>query len=203
MNVFSEIEVAHFGISGWCSWKKAETLASIIIALRPKITVEVGVWFGKSAIPMAMAHRHIGHGALIAVDPWLAGCSVEGQTNQADVDWWRNQSAHEQALQSFRNTIGHFQLQNQVQIQRMDSSEFNAPDGIGLAHIDGNHGAKAISDVEKICPKIIAGGYAVLDDLGWSTGSVKIAVEKVKAMGFKELYIVDDKDNQWGVFQKL
>lgn len=203
MNIFDQIEQSHSKTSGWCSLTKAQTLASIVIATRPKISVEVGVWFGKSAIPIAVAHKHIAHGTLIAVDPWMASCSVIGQTNPADVEWWNHQDAHDQAFNSFKSSVANYDLGNVVQIHRMDSSEFEPPDGIGLFHCDGNHGEKAVSDVERYCPKISIGGFAVLDDLGWSTGSVKKAVDKIKSMGFKELYIVDDKENQWGVFQRI
>ena len=64
---------------GWCSLDKATTLASIIWALRPTVVVELGVWMGGSAIPMAIALRDLGAGQLIAVDAWKSCHESVGQ----------------------------------------------------------------------------------------------------------------------------
>lgn len=41
----------------WCSALKAQTLASIVLGNRPRVTCEVGVWMGGSMIPILLALR--------------------------------------------------------------------------------------------------------------------------------------------------
>ena len=205
MNIFFDIQQAHAGITGWCSWQKAETLASIVIASRPAISVEIGVWYGKSIIPIAMAHRHIGTGKVIAIDPWVAGCSADGQLNEVDRKWWNHQDIHDAALNSFLTTVKELGLRDVVEVQHMHSDEFDVPDGIGLLSVDGNHGEQAIKDIQRYAPKIKVGGFLVADDIGWTGGAVEKAVGLLPEMGFVELYRVADKvsENTWAVFQRI
>ena len=203
-NIFNRIEEAQATISGWCSAQKSRTLASLIIGTRPKITLEIGVWHGKSCIPMAMAHQHILTGKVIAVDPWSAGCSVAGQVNPADKEWWNRQDIHEQAFHAFEVKVASLNLKEYVEIHRMHSDEFDPPEGIGLLSIDGNHGEQAIRDVERYAPKVKSGGFLIADDVNWSGGSVSYALGLLPAMGFKLNYMVEDKEseNQWAVYQR-
>lgn len=46
----------------WCTLDKAETLAAMIVAARPRLVVEIGVWEGGSLIPMLLALQHNGCG---------------------------------------------------------------------------------------------------------------------------------------------
>ncbi len=204
-NIYNAIEAVHEGISGWCSAQKCRTLASLIISTRPEITLEIGVWFGKSCIPMALAHEHILTGKVIAVDPWRAAASVSGQVNPADVEWWNRQDIHDLAFDSFNAKIDEHLLRQYVSVFRLDSDTYEPPDGIGLLSVDGNHGEQAVRDIKRYAPKVKPGGFLVADDLNWTGGAVSEAVALLPAMGFKELYRVDDKEsaNQWGVWQKI
>jgi predicted O-methyltransferase YrrM len=78
--IVTEIESAMTPANvGWCSLEKATTLAAIITGLRPKVVVELGVWMGGSAIPMAIALHAVGKGQLVAIDAWSTEASVSGQ----------------------------------------------------------------------------------------------------------------------------
>lgn len=191
-------------ISGWCSPQKQAALHSIVIATRPIVSVEIGVWCGKSLIPIALAHKHVLKGCVIGVDPWMSNASIEGQLNPADVEWWRDQSKHEWAYKELDRHAGEFSVRMFMDIRRIKSSEFVAPDGIGLFHCDGNHGDRAFHDVTSVAPKVLVGGFVVLDDLRWTGGAVSRSVDWIEASGFKRLYVVDDFEtsNQWGVWQR-
>lgn len=202
MNLFTQIEETTGSITGWCSLEKAFTLASIVMASRPKLCVEIGVWAGKSLVPVALACREIGYGKVIAIDPWKAEASVEGQLHPADREWWSNQSHHDLIFDQFNQTLATLKLRNIVEVIRKTSDEVEPPKEIGICHIDGNHADQAIRDVERYAPNIVPGGYLVLDDLGWSTGSVGRAIEKLPALGFQELFRQTQGD-QWAVFQKV
>ena len=83
--------------------RKPFTLASIVVALRPQVIVELGVWRGGSAIPMAIALRHIGAGQLVAVDAWSAEYSASGQEGEHQ-EWWGKTvgtEGHEEAFRAF------------------------------------------------------------------------------------------------------
>ena len=53
------------------------------------------------------------------------------------------------------------------------------PDGIGLLHIDGNHGQEAVlKDIQNYLPKVAKDGLVWFDDIQWE--SVLPAVEYAK-----------------------
>jgi predicted O-methyltransferase YrrM len=203
MNIFQKIEDIHSQISGWCSKEKAMTLASIVLANRHEISLEVGVWYGKSLLPVALMHQHLGQGKVIAVDPWHSGCSVAGQVNPQDAEWWNRQDIHEVAYRAFDARVRSLELQKFVEVHRMHSDEFDPPQNIGLLSVDGNHGDQAIKDVQRYAPMVKRGGFLVADDLNWTGGSVLRAVELLPDLGFIERYKVVNSQENWAVFQRL
>ena len=204
MTLFNHIQEVHARTEGWCSWQKAETLSSIVLALRPALCVEIGVWYGRSLFPVAQALQHVGSGKVLAIDPWLAGCSVAGQVNQADVEWWNRQSIHEDAYKGFLAGVERLQLKPFVDVHRMHSDEYDPEQRIGLLSVDGNHGVQAIKDMQRYAPAVERGGFLVADDIQWSGGAVEQAVNGLGGLGFIHLYTVDDKQsqNKWPVFQR-
>lgn len=202
MNPFNKIKEVHGPTLGWCSEKKATTLAAIVIAMQPEISLEIGVFHGRSLLPMALAHQFNGKGRVIAVDPWLAGCSVAGQTNPLDVEYWKRQDMHEEAYASFKRQVHALGLGNVVEIQRMHSDEFDPPEGIGNLHIDANHGEQAIIDFQRYAPKVKLGGFLIADDLNWTGGAILKAVAMLPGMGFEEMYRVQNESENWAVFQR-
>lgn len=186
-DVFRRIDQLSGKLSEWCLPDKAGTLAALVIALRPALTIELGVWQGASLIPMALAHRAIGHGRIVAVDPWDAKASIEGQINPEDVKWW-GQVDHEKAYQRFLAVLSEEGLSQYVEVVRMRSDEYMPPDNIGLWHADGNHSDQAVRDVQRFIPKMASGGIAVLDDYGWAGGGVRKACLALESAGWKELY---------------
>lgn len=203
MNIFDRIETVHASTEGWCSWSKAQTLAAIVISTQPEISVEIGVFYGKSLLPVALAHQHIGKGRVIAIDPWSSIASVEGQINPLDVDYWKRQEMHEVAFKAFSTKVYELGLQNVVRIERKTSNDFEPPAGIGLLSVDGNHGEQAIRDVERYAPKVKKGGFLVADDIEWTGGAVGKAISLLPGMGFQELYRVKNEQESWAVFERL
>ncbi len=183
MNLHKRILEATKNLHGWCSDAKAISLANMVLALRPSTIVEIGVWGGKSLIPMALASDN----ALIyAVDAWSAEESKKGQSAE-DEKWWGEQQ-HESVYQDFMANLEKHNLQSRVFVWRVPSDQFNPPDRIELLHIDGNHGPQAEKDTIHFAPNIPSGGICVLDDLHWTGGNVGKAAEWLKANGFIELH---------------
>lgn len=205
MNLYDQIAEVCASPHGWCTETKARTLAALVIGTRPKIIVEIGVWSGKSLLPMALACREIGHGVVIGIDPYEASASIEGQ-EAANVKWWGAQP-HQQMHDDFLVDVTRRGLQNVVRLIRDRSDNVTPPDNIGLLHADGNHGPQAMRDIQRFAPHVRDGGFIVLDDLHWSSGDVGASMNTLLAAGFTELFSVvgpeGNSRNDWGVFQKL
>jgi len=202
-NVFDKIQTVHSSTEGWCSWSKAQTLASIVISTQPEISVEIGVFYGKSLLPVALAHQHTGKGLVVAIDPWMAEASIAGQVNPQDVEYWNRQAMHQTAYEAFHKKVYELGLQNVVRIERKKSDDFEPPADIGLLSVDGNHGEQAIRDVERYAPKVKRGGFLVADDIEWTGGAVGKAISLLPSMGFVEMYRVKNEHESWAVFQRL
>lgn len=136
------------------------------------------------------------------IDPYSAPASAEGQVNPADKKWWL-EANHEEMHQYAQANIIKFGCQNVCQLIRKRSSEYIPPAGIGILVIDGNHGSQSIEDFKRYCPNVAGGGLVFADDIGWAGNSVSQAVQLLPAMGFKELYRIENKDENFGVFQKV
>lgn len=203
MNIFDKIETVHAATEGWCSWTKGQTLASIVLATRPEISLEIGVFYGKSLLPVAMAHQFTGRGTVYAIDPWMAEASIAGQINPLDAAYWNRQEMHQVAYDAFKTSVYELGLQNVVHIERKTSDDFTPPDNIGLLSVDGNHGEQAVKDVERYAPKVKKGGFLVADDIEWTGGAVGKAIALLPAMGFVELFRVKNEHESWAVFQRL
>lgn len=177
---------------GWCSLDKATTLASMVWGLRPSVVVELGVWMGGSALPLAIALRELGAGQLVVVDAWAAEVSVEGQDEPKHLKWWgetMGESGHDRAYNVFVKRLKKHGITSercQVLIQR--TAEAEVPPLIDILHHDANHGPQAVDDIERWTPAIRVGGLLVIDDLDWAGGHVMRARDRALELGFIELY---------------
>lgn len=185
----------------WCTAEKALTLASLVVALRPKIVVEIGVWAGSSLIPLALAAKAIGTWedpiskrmcscTVVAIDPWDPAASVAGQ-DPVNAEWWASKERHDWAYATFQQRLRTFEIEHMVEVRRERSDVSVPPSGIGILHVDGNHGDQAVADVLRYAPNVRVGGVVILDDYHWSSGAVARAGEALEAMGFKPLYTID------------
>lgn len=186
-DIFPRINRITPKLSEWTSMDKANTLACLVIGLRPALTIEVGVWQGASLIPMALAHRAIGFGRVIAVDSWAFQASIEGQVSQDDVKWWKEVN-HVEAYNRFVTVLAEEGLSQFVEVVRARSEEYTPPDNIGLWHCDGNHGDQAVRDVQKFAPKMASNGVIVMDDYDWRGGGVRKACAALESAGWIEQY---------------
>lgn len=182
----------HSNPHGWCTEAKAHALATSILGLRPEIVVEIGVWSGRSLIPMAMALKEVGSGRIIGIDPWSKEASIEGQKD-VHLQWW-NEVDHEKIYQVFYLQVQLQSLNEFVEIMRKRSDDVTELDMarigvIDLLHIDGNHSEQAVRDVNKFASKVRNGGLCFMDDVNWH--GVGNAVEALQNLGFIRLYNMD------------
>jgi predicted O-methyltransferase YrrM len=202
-NIFSQIQGALDQIAhGWTTPQKATALASCVIAIRPEVSVEIGVWAGKGLISLALAHKHIGKGIVYGVDPYSPAESSDGQVSPADRDWWGSQN-HDQMYHFAQSNILKYGLGNMCRLIRKKSDDFEVPENIGVLVVDGNHGDQSIRDMQRYAPKVKAGGFLFADDLHWQGKSVQRAIQLLPDMGFVELWRVEKDGDNYAVFQRV
>lgn len=198
--LFDQIERLTDTLHGWCEVDKAQRLAAIVLALRPAVSVEIGVYGGRSFFGMALAHKHLGHGVVIGIDPWSNDAASEGYDGENLKSW--SSCPLEAIYQHFQKKCFDLAVQNVIQIHRVKSDDFEISPYIDLLHIDGQHTEQSMRDVQRYASKVRVGGIVVMDDIGWRNGAdapVSRAVDRLLDMGFVRLYPLGTGE----VFQKV
>lgn len=153
-------------LDGWCSLEKAQKLYDIIVQEKIKISVEIGVFGGRSFIPMALAHKKNNYGKIYGIDPWRTEASAEGMDKE-NLEWWSNLN-HDTIYQKFISQLYKKNVEDFSVIYRMKSSiaaDNFSDNTIELLHIDGNHGDRVSwGDAELYYPKLKIGSWLVFDD---------------------------------------
>lgn len=152
---------------GWCTAQKGSVLIDLILSSRPKIVVEIGVWGGKSLIPMAIVLRSLG-GKIYGIDPWSNEASIQGVMHEGSRYFWSTVD-HEQVMQKLIQHICLFHLEDHVELVRATSKNAAPIQEIDILHIDGNHSEEtSYLDVTKWVPLVKKGGWIIFDDMNWS-----------------------------------
>ena len=153
--------------TGWCSLEKGGFLVDLVLKYQPDIIVEIGVWGGKSLVPMASALKAIGKGIAYGIDPWENSESVKWTKDEANLEFW-SRVDHQWVLNDLSNKIEQFELCDQIQLIKSTSEEAPLIQDIDLLHVDGNHSEEtSLFDVKKWVPLVRSGGWIVLDDVHW------------------------------------
>jgi cephalosporin hydroxylase len=206
MNYLEEIEMLIPGLPGWSTVKKCQTLYNLITEVKPKITIDIGVFGGRSTIAMAFAHKEVG-GYVVGIDPWTADACLEGVNDEANDNWWKSLD-YEGLYRGFMIQVLAQDITDVTNILRMKAEQAHSiyrNNKIGLIHIDGNHSElKSCQDVELWSPLVQEGGYMVFDDSNWP--STQEAQKLLLNYGFKEIDRVKEQNGgeiEWAVFQKI
>ena len=145
----------------WCTTEKISLLMDLILAQKPAVCVEVGVFEGASLLPIAATLKYIGSGKIYAIDPWS---NAEAVKNLSDTDvnkqWWQNVDM-KAVYKNFCSSIQRFRLKDYVQVISKPSqvavSEIGA---IDFLHLDGNNSREgSLQDVLLYVPKVKKGGH--------------------------------------------
>lgn len=185
--LFETIRQEQPKLPGWCSLEKAVTLASLVVGLRPPVTVEIGIYGGSSLIPILLAHTWIKTGVVYGIEPWDREAAMKAQTTAADVEWWGRQD-YDKLYADFIGTVKRLKVEECLRLVRKRSQQVDPMPGIGLLHIDGSHDNQAIHDVVKFSPHVLLGGIVVMDDLQWHGGAVGRAAQRLIQLGYRQLY---------------
>lgn len=177
--------VVDFG--GGCSVRKATAIAYLIQRFKLATALDIGVYRGRSFLPMCLAMSKVGRGIAVAVDPWsrLEARERDNPQLRKYVDAWIDALNFEAVFQGVLQQLEKHGLNDFAQIRRTTSTlaakEF-AHEGMqfDLIHVDGNHDTQSVlDDIAAYLPLLVPGGFLVIDDVSW--GSVRPALLNVLA----------------------
>ena len=167
--------------AGWCTKEKARWLAALVAERRATTALEVGVFGGKSFLPVAAAMTCWG-GVAYGVEPWSSELSIAEPTEIRNDSWWA--SVDMRIVKSnFYLAVARLGLASQVRMLELSSDQARralAEQRFGLIHIDGSHApGQSLRDVEQWSPLLAPGGVLVLDDVDWpSVANARAFVEE-------------------------
>jgi len=188
-------------IHGWCTTEKALTLMNLVFQSNPKLCVELGVFGGKSLLPIAIAAKQY-NSRVIGVDAWEKQASLEGVNDKANDDWWANIN-YDEIYSYTRNLMIENGLDSIVELWKENSK--NVADrfeneSIDILHQDSNHSEEiSCEEVELYHQKVKPGGFWIFDDTDWST--TQKAQKNLISKGYEEYYT--QSQNKWKIFRKL
>lgn len=158
-------------IQGWCSADKAKKFAEIIVATKPDLCVEIGVFGGSSLIPQALALKQNNKGIIIGIDPWKTEDALEEMIHEDHREWWAKLNI-EDVFKHATENLTKFKVANFCKLIRDKAenvvNQF-ADESIDVLHIDGNHSeVLSYKDATLYLPKVKIGGYIFFDDIWWT-----------------------------------
>lgn len=180
-----------YGMWGWCTLNMAGCLVDVINNVCEKIDnpvcVEIGVYGGKSILPVALELKRHGRGIIHAIDPWTNSDATSGY-DSANYDFWNTIDLNK-IFGIFKGMLSEFDLNSFVNIIQSTSNDAPEIDNIDFLFIDGQHTEQCILDIKKYASKVKPGGCCILDDTAW--GEVVMAPDMLKEMGFEQFHSVD------------
>jgi predicted O-methyltransferase YrrM len=190
-------------LQGWCSPGKMSMLIDLVLKMKPKVIVEIGVWGGKSFVPMVSALKANKSGIAYGIDPWSNEASVEEMMNEANRAYW-GVVDHQAIKRELMQKIWEFQLQEYAELIQSTSEEAPPIAEIELLHIDGNHSERtSYLDVTKWVPLMKKGGIVLFDDMTWYENGVYTTARAVEWLDKNCIKIAEFSDTSvWGIWVK-
>ena len=178
---------------GWCSEEKGLALLDLVLEVKPKVVVEIGVFGGASFLPMACGVKHLKSGIIYAIDSWNnIECvkHLDPIEDKEHIDWWRTVRLLD-VYASFLDKLLLFDYENYAIILRKSSEEAVSDIGaIDILHIDGHRSEEITAlDVKLYLPKVVSGGYICLGD------TLSFYKQKAIEMLLEECHVVKVLDN--------
>ena len=170
-------------LEGWCSVEKAMHMIDLVLEVKPKVCVEIGVFGGRSLYPVAAALQLLEKGFVIAIDPWDRFEAIrffDPNTDEQDLRWWGKLNI-DFIYSSYLHMLSRFDLEPFVETIRdtAEMAQSHIDEEIDILHLDGNHCEEPSTlDVVLYLPKVRQGGYIWMNDALWERR--KEAVELLK-----------------------
>lgn len=188
-------------IPGWCTVEKANILFDTVIKSDSQLTVELGVFGGRSLSAFAMAHKQKKSGFVIGIDAWKAQVAIEGTNSPLNDEYWKNTVNYKDIYNACQNMIYFNHLEDYCDTLRMRSQNASVlfqKNTIDIIHQDSGHNVETITDELKLwIPKLKIGGYWIADDTDW--------VEAIE--GYSHLsehgLILEQDFTKWQIWKKV
>ncbi|MGC1819162.1 MAG: class I SAM-dependent methyltransferase [Casimicrobiaceae bacterium] len=197
--LLSRIESAITPLHGWGTIAKGMRLAELILEMQADVSVEIGVFGGRGVIPMAIAHKSLGKGYAVGIDPWEVRASVEGDNSAENNAWWEKID-HDEIYEHFIRALVQNDVVRQCRVmrERSDTALRLFDDvSVSVLHQDGNHSEQvSVREVEIWSPKLRPGGYWVADDTDWAT------TRKAQAALLARGFVLAEDHATWRVYCK-
>ncbi len=188
-----------YGIWGWISLDKAGCLIDYVDEIcrdvESPICVEIGVYAGKSILPVALELKRNAKGIIYAIDPWTNEEATKGYDG-INYDYWSQVNLQEK-FQLFNKMINEFELGEYVVTIKETSDMAPEFKNINLLHIDGQHTDQAIRDAKKYAVNVELNGYCIVDDVDW--GEVENVPKFLEKIGFVPIHSIGST----AIFKKL
>jgi hypothetical protein len=194
---------------GWCWPQKAITLAEYVLQLQPSIVVEIGVFGGRSLIPIGMAlQENYSAGnpyqsVAVGVDPWDRESSLEGDNDPANNEWWANLDI-DAIHRGFMALVRKHRLSGFIIPMRCQSgtaAQLFQNGQVGLIHCDGNHSEfSSCRDVNLWWPKLKSGGIWCMDDSNWPSQAK--AIQMLYDLGATKELVLTEHQGEATFFSK-
>lgn len=189
-------------LHGWCTVEKAKKIIELVQQKVPNLSVELGVYAGRSLLPLTVACKHYNpNSKVIGIDAWSKDASLEGKNNEENDEWWEKidynffMNYTIELLKRFNS----FDITELWREKSVDVASKFSDESIDILHQDSNHSEEvSCSEVELYWNKLVHGGYWIFDDTNWST--TQKAQNLLISKGYTEIF--SSPNNEWKVFQR-
>lgn len=164
-------------LEGWCSPRKALLLYALAREHKPETAVEIGIFGGRSIVPIAAALRDNGRGHVCGIETWSGAAATTHRTDFSNDFWWMNVD-----LGAIKKTFLQFVVAHDLHdvIKVVEAPSAKCPglfERIDLLHIDGGHSTfDAAQDVVNYVTKVPPGGIVVFDDINWKSTAAGLEI---------------------------
>jgi hypothetical protein len=200
-DIYTQIDKIIPTLHGWCPPEKAKKMVEIITTQSSPLCVELGVFAGRSLLPIAWGCKLSG-GRTIGIDPWAPSSSLEGHNSPENNTWW-NKIDYEFFYTYTCKLMETHNVKDIVTIYRQTSRDAIGhfdDQSIDFLHQDGNHSEEVtMEEVTTWLPKLKKGGYWVFDDANWET--TKSAQIYLETHGLDCIFTAEN--SMWKIYKKV
>lgn len=171
----------------------------VIKELKPSLCVELGVFAGRSLLPIALAAQQVDPNArVIGIDAWSTNAAIEGTNDTRNADWWKTID-----YANIRQYAEKVMWTNNVRVglwttRSADAASRFEDNSIDFLHQDSNHSEEVTcEEVELYWNKVRKGGLWAFDDTNWPT--TQKAQPLLLSKGYAEIYR-EPKEGAWKIY---
>ena len=177
-------------LHGWCTPEKAVHLYNLVLDHSNPLCVELGVFAGRSLLPIALGAMHVG-GNVVGIDAWTKEACEQGVNDIANTEWWNAidyDFFYNYTLKLMTDT-GLSEITRLLRCTSLDAVSQFEPNSISILHQDSNHSQEVtVNEVNLWHNRLKIGGYWIFDDTDWPTTQVaqSLLLEKGYELIFRE-----------------